>query len=145
MKYNKAVSSSRRKNRKAHFTAPSNKRRRIMSAPLSKDLKQKYNVNNIPVRKDDEVEVVRGTYKGREGKITDVYRKKYVIYVDKVTREKPNGQTVKIGIHPSKVVIKRLKLDKDRKSILDRRAKKPTDKYEEKFTESDVSSMSTLD
>ena len=45
----------------------------------------------MPVRKDDEVEIVRGTYKGREGKITDVYRKKYTIYIEKITREKANG------------------------------------------------------
>lgn len=28
-----------------------------MSAPLSKELKQKYNVRRIPIRKDDEVQV----------------------------------------------------------------------------------------
>jgi len=76
MKFNPNVSSSRRKSRKAHFTAPSSERRIIMSAPLNSDLKQKYNVRSIPVRKDDEVQVVRGTYKGREGKIIQVYRKK---------------------------------------------------------------------
>ena len=56
------VSSSRRKSRKAHFTASSTERRTIMSAPLSKDLVAKYNVRSMPVRKDDEVLVVRGTY-----------------------------------------------------------------------------------
>lgn len=35
-------------------------------------------------------------------------------------REKSNGQSVPLGIHPSKVVITKLKLDKDRESILDR-------------------------
>lgn len=39
-----AVSSSRRKSRKAHFNAPSSVRRVIMSAPLSKELREKYNV-----------------------------------------------------------------------------------------------------
>lgn len=38
------VSSSRRKSRKAHFSAPSSIRRNIMSAPLSKELREKYNV-----------------------------------------------------------------------------------------------------
>lgn len=54
---NKLVTSSRRKQRKAHFNAPSHIRRRIMSAPLSKDLRQKYGVRSIPIRKDDEVQV----------------------------------------------------------------------------------------
>jgi len=36
------------------------------------------------VRKDDEVMIVRGSHKGREGKIVQVYRKKWVIYVERV-------------------------------------------------------------
>ncbi len=43
------------------------------------------------MRKDDEVSVVRGTYKGREGKIVQVYRKKWVIHIERITREKVNG------------------------------------------------------
>ena len=38
------VSSSRRKSRKAHFSAPSSVRRKIMSSSLAKDLRGKYNV-----------------------------------------------------------------------------------------------------
>ncbi|CAK7324780.1 unnamed protein product, partial [Dovyalis caffra] len=123
MKYNPRVSSSRRKNRKAHFTAPSSVRRILMSAPLSTDLRQKYNVRSMPVRKDDEVQVVRGTYKGREGKVVQVYRRKWVIHIERITREKVNGSTVNVGINPSKVVVTKLRLDKDRKSLLDRKAK----------------------
>ncbi|KAJ1839369.1 60S ribosomal protein L26A, partial [Coemansia sp. RSA 486] len=58
-----------RKSRKAHFTAPSHIRRRLMSSSLSKDLRKKYEVRAIPVRKGDEVIVTRGQYKGREGKV----------------------------------------------------------------------------
>lgn len=57
---------------------------------------------------------MRGKYKGREGKVTQVYRKKWVIHVDRVIRDKSNGATAPIGIHPSKVVITTIKLDKDR-------------------------------
>lgn len=76
---------------------------------------------SIPIRKDDEVLVVRGSYKGREGKVVQVYRKKWVIHIERVHREKVNGATVPIGIHPSNVVITKLKLDKDRKNILSRK------------------------
>ncbi|KAK0379975.1 ribosomal protein L24 [Colletotrichum cuscutae] len=119
-KVNQNISSSRRKSRAAHFGAPSSTRRVIMSAPLSKELREKYNVRSIPVRKDDEVTIVRGANKGREGKVTSVYRLKYVIHVERVTREKTSGQSVPLGIHPSNVVINKLKLDKDRESILER-------------------------
>ncbi|KAK4455444.1 translation protein SH3-like domain-containing protein [Podospora aff. communis PSN243] len=117
---NKTLHSSRRKSRKAHFSAPSSVRRTIMSAPLSKELREKYNVRSIPIRKDDEVMIVRGLNKEKEGKVTSVYRLKYVIHVERVTREKATGQSVPLGIHPSNVVITKLKLDKDREAILER-------------------------
>lgn len=53
-----------------------------------------------------------------------VYRKKWVIHVDRVHVEKSNAATAPIGIHPSNVVITTLKLDKDRKAILERKGRK---------------------
>jgi large subunit ribosomal protein L26e len=82
-----------------------------------------YQVRSIPLRKDDEVVIKRGSNKGREGKITACYRLKYVIHVERVTREKTNGQSVPIGIAASKVEVTKLKLDKDRENILERIAK----------------------
>ncbi|KAL9061294.1 MAG: hypothetical protein Q9162_000168 [Coniocarpon cinnabarinum] len=113
---------SRRKSRKEYFTAPSSRRRVIMSAPLSKELRDKHNVKSIPLRKDDEVVIMRGSNKGREGKITACYRLKYVIHIERLTREKSNGQSVPIGVAPSKVQVTKLKLDKDRENILERKA-----------------------
>ncbi|KAG2184848.1 hypothetical protein INT43_000761 [Umbelopsis isabellina] len=116
------VSSSRSKSRKAHFQAPSSIRRKIMSASLSKELREEHKARSIPVRKDDEVMVVRGSFKGREGKVVQVYRKKWVIHIDRVTREKVNGASVPIGVHPSNVVVTKIKLDNDRKAILSRKS-----------------------
>ena len=42
------------------------------------------------------------------------------MHVERVTREKSNGQSVPIGIAPSKVEITKLKTDKDREKILER-------------------------
>ncbi|KAL6086661.1 hypothetical protein STEG23_020968 [Scotinomys teguina] len=92
--------------------------------PFSKELRQKYNVRSMPIRKDAEVELVRGHYKGQQiGIVVQVYRKKYTIYTEQVQCEKANGTTVHVGIHPCNVVITRLKLDKDQKKILQRKAK----------------------
>merc|ERR1719264_1466733 len=121
MKHASAVASSRRKSRKAHYNADSSQRRKIMSASLSKELQAKYNVRSVPVRKDDEVMVVRGIYKNREGKVIACYRRKYVINVERITRDKANGAQVNVGIQPSNCIITKLKLDKDRKAILDRK------------------------
>ncbi|KAK9385692.1 60S ribosomal protein [Lipomyces mesembrius] len=124
MKISKDVSSSRSKSRKAHFAAPSSVKRVIMSAPLSKELREKYKVRSVPIRKDDEISVVRGSYKGKEGKVTQVYRLKYVIQVEKLTKDKVDGSSVPVSVHPSKVVITKLKLDKDREGLLTRKAVK---------------------
>merc|ERR1712216_243176 len=110
MKLNKNVSSSSKKQRKRHFTAPSHIRRKLMAAPLSKDLRSKYGVKNIPIRKDDEVQVVRGHYKGQQvGKVVQCYRKKFCVYIERIQREKANGASVYVGIHPSKVCIVKLR------------------------------------
>jgi large subunit ribosomal protein L26e len=82
---------------------------------------------------------VRGSNKGREGKVTSVYRLKYaststavrslfisplvhILTGAAVVREKSNGQAVPIPIAASKVVITKLKLDKDREQILERKS-----------------------
>lgn len=46
----------------------------------------------MPIRKDDEVSIVRGQFKGRDGKVVTVYRKKWVIHIERITREKVNGE-----------------------------------------------------
>ena len=71
-------------------------------------------IRSLPIRKDDEVLVVRGSSKGSEGKVVQVYRKKLVIHVERLQREKVNGQTVPVPVHPSNVVITKIKVDKDR-------------------------------
>jgi large subunit ribosomal protein L26e len=46
----------------------------------------------MPIRKDDEVLVVRGHYKGQQvAKVVQVYRKKFEIYIERIQREKANG------------------------------------------------------
>jgi len=145
MKYSTSVSGSRRKSRKAHFSAPSSVRRKIMSSPLSSELKTKHGVRAVPIRKDDEVTVVRGSFKGREGKVVQVYRKKWVIHIERITREKVNGATVNVGVDPSKVVITKLKLDKDRKALLERKMGNGAEKGKGKFTEDEVKAMQDVD
>jgi large subunit ribosomal protein L26e len=76
-----------------------------MSAPLSKEMRTKFAVKSLPIRINDEVKVTRGTHKGKEGKVVSVYRKKYVIHIERVQREKSNGASVPVGVDASKVEI----------------------------------------
>ena len=86
----------------------------------------------MPVVKGDKVKVLRGNYKGKEGKVVEVYRKKWVIHIEGITRAKVNGSSAKVGIDASKVEITELKLNKDRKDILERKSQAKTQKYTEK-------------
>lgn len=111
-----------RKQRKKMYQAPQHNRYRRFSTPLSSALKLSHNTNSVPVRTGDTVRVMRGDYKGFEGKVNRVDRSKYRIFVEGVSTEKVDGSTVLIPIHPSKVTITQLNLDdKRRKEILKRK------------------------
>ena len=111
------------KQRKRLYQASINERHRRFSAPLSSKLKESHNTNSLPLRNGDTVMIMRGDRKGSEGKITQIDRKNYRIFVEGATREKVDGTNIPVPIHPSKVMITRLNLDdKWRKKILERKA-----------------------
>lgn len=51
------------------------------------------------------------------------------------------GATVQVGIDPSKCVITKLKMDKDRKKIMDRKTKASAEKGKGKFTDAEVAKL----
>lgn len=110
------------KQRKRLYQAHLNERYRRFSAPLSSKLKDSHGTGSVPVRNGDTVMIMRGDRKGSEGKVTQIDRKKYRIFVEGATREKVDGTQTPVPIHPSKVMITRLNLDdKWRKKILKRK------------------------
>ncbi len=112
------------KARKALFEAPLHRRHKIMSVHLSRELREKYGCRSLPVRVGDTVLVMRGDFKGVEGKVIRVDRKKFKVYIDAVVRKRSDGTDVHVPIHYSNLVITKLDLSDDwRKKVLDRRAK----------------------
>lgn len=112
------------KQRKMLFQAPNHIRYKHFAAPLSPELKASRQVRSLPVRSGDTVRIMRGDHKGFEGKVTRVDRRKYRIYIEGLTREKVDGTTISVPIHPSKVMIANLNLeDKWRKQVLERKSK----------------------
>jgi len=112
------------KQRKMLFTAPAHIRHKLMAAPLSPELLAQRGVKTLPVRKGDTIRIVRGDHKGFEGKVSRVDLKHFRVYLEGLTREKVDGKTVFVALHPSKIMIRNLNLDdKERKAVLDR--KKP--------------------
>ena len=116
------VSSSRRVQRKYALGAPSSVKRKLMSCHLNKSLRDQYKIRSLPIKRGDEVKILKGKGKGKSGKVVQVYRKRNCIYVDKVQREKQNGQTVFIPIKPYYCVVEKLLINKDRSKTIERNA-----------------------
>ena len=121
VKTNPFVSSQARKVRKAFFNASKDDKHVALSAPLSKELQETHGIKRLPIRRDDEVRIVRGKFPDREGRVTAVKLSTMRILIDQVQFEKVNGQQVPVPIHPSNVVITKLKMDKHRKELIERR------------------------
>lgn len=112
-----------RKQRLRLYSAPLHVRHKHFGARLSDDLKKEHKCKTLPVRKGDKVKIMRGDFKGIEGDVTEVDMKRYHIFVTGVTTAKADGTQVTRPIHPSNVMITKLKSDKERDKILKRRAK----------------------
>lgn len=100
-----------RKQRKMLYTAPLHRLAKLMSVHLSPELREKYKRRSFPVRVGDKVKILRGDFKGVEGKVIGVDRERQVVYVENVTLKKADGTTVNRPIHVSDIVITELSLD----------------------------------
>lgn len=100
-----------RKQRKYILNAPVHIKRKFMSSTLSKDLRKKHSRRSIEIRKGDEVEVMRGKFDGKTGKVTLVNMKKMKIAIEGLQTSKRDGTKVNLWFHPSKVKITTLNMD----------------------------------
>ena len=93
------------------YTATNHIRSKQLGATLSKDLREKYGKRNTRVVKGDTVRVMRGEFKGIDGKVTQISTEKSGVAVEGIKREKLKGGNVDIYIHTSNVMITGLNLD----------------------------------
>ncbi len=104
------------------FSAPLHSRHKHLSAPLSRELREKYKTRSLPVRKGDRVRVLTGDFKKLEGDIVEVDMKRGFIQVEGGAVTKADGTQVPRMIHPSNVLLLRLAEDKERARVLERRS-----------------------
>ena len=78
---------------------------------LSINLKKEYNRKSLRIVKGDSVKIMRGEYKGVEGKVEKLDTLKGRLSIEGVQREKIKGGQVKVQIHASNVRIMSLQLD----------------------------------
>jgi large subunit ribosomal protein L24 len=105
-----------RKQVKFRANAPNHIKRTFMGSTLDKPLREKYGRRNIEVRKGDEVKVMRGKFKGKQGRVGTVDIKNTRLQIDGIQRAgKAGGEKLITWFHPSKVKIIILNTDDSRR------------------------------
>jgi large subunit ribosomal protein L24 len=100
-----------KKQRKYVYNAPLHIKSKLTSCHLSKELRIKYGMRNLTPRKGDKVKIVRGQFKGKTGKISDVDIKQTRLYIEGIEVFKKDGSKSQFGIHPSKVLLTEIGTD----------------------------------
>ena len=88
----------------------------MVGAVLEESLRKQYGRKNIRVVKGDSVRIMRGEYKGVEGKVEKVNTEHATFHIEGIQREKIRGGQVKVPIHSSNVMVISLNLDDDYRS-----------------------------
>jgi large subunit ribosomal protein L24 len=112
------------KQRKAFYQAPLHKKHKLLAAHLSKELRNQWKRRSLPVRKGDEVKVMRGKFKGTTGKISKIDLKKLKVYIENIKRKKVSGEEIHIPINPSKLMIINPNMDDPKRKEVIERGKK---------------------
>jgi len=120
-KFSKHWKSSKqpRKQRKYLANAPIHLKKKLMSANLSKELRKKYGKRSLPLRKGDDVKIMRGKFRGKKGKVINVKIKKQKIGIEGIQIKKQDGSKVNVPLKASNLQILELNLeDRKRNKIL---------------------------
>ena len=104
-----------RKQRKYRAKAPLHTRKKFLSATLSKELRTKYKKRNIPIRKEDTVKIMRGTYKGKTGKVSRADYTRLKIFVEGIENIKRDGTKAPYPLDPSNLMITQLNVSDKRR------------------------------
>jgi len=112
-----------------------------MRVHLSTDLRKKHNTRTTQVRVGDKVQIMRGQFTKREGKVEKVDLKREKVYITGIEKIKKNGTKFLVSLSPSNLMIMELILkDKKRKLKLSPAAvEKPVEKAEGKNTKEKTS------
>ncbi|MBT8242552.1 MAG: 50S ribosomal protein L24 [Nitrosopumilus sp.] len=95
-----------------------------LGSALSKDLHKKYGKRSVRVIEGDSVTIVRGEFKGVDGKVAKVSTEKSSVAIEGVKKEKTKGDKFDVYIHTSNLVVTSLNSE-DKWRILKLEGKDP--------------------
>ena len=125
------TSVQRRKQRKYAYNTPLHTRRKLLGAPLAKNLRKTQHKRSLPVRTGDKVKITRGQFKGKDGKVERVDTKKIKIFITGLERIKKDGSKSLIPFHPSNLIITDLETS-DKRRLKKQSSKEPKTTKSEK-------------
>ena len=76
-----------------------------LGSALSKDLHKKYGKRSVRVIEGDHVAILRGEFKGVDGKVSKISTQKSSVAIDGVKKEKTKGEKFDVYIHTSNLVV----------------------------------------
>lgn len=76
-----------------------------IASPLSKQLSEKYHKKSARILKGDTVKILRGEFKGVDGKVSQVSIKSNGVAVEGTKKEKTKGEKFDVYTHASNVLI----------------------------------------
>ena len=131
-----------RKQRKMLYNAHLHKKRKWLSSHLAENLLLKYDKRSVSVITGDEIQVMRGSFKGHKDKVSLVNVKKQVVEVEGITTVKADGTKIAKPIHASNLLITKLNLtDRWRRQKLERGLSETTKKEIEKEAEEQIKEL----
>jgi ribosomal protein uL24 len=101
---------SPRRQRRALYSADNFERRRRMAVPLSRELRARFHVRAVPLRKGDTVRVLSGSFAGREERVAKIDRRELSITLDNVTLKTADEKLKPLALRASHLVLTRLNL-----------------------------------
>lgn len=127
-----------RKQRKYLAKAPLHIKKKLISVNLSKELRKKHGMRNIPIKKGDTVKIMKGKFKRKQGKVSEVKLKMSKIIVEGIQKTKQDSSKVNVKLQPSNLQIVELNLgDKKRLKGKEKTEAKISETKKEKVNETE--------
>ncbi|MDH3339659.1 MAG: 50S ribosomal protein L24 [Nitrosopumilus sp.] len=93
------------------YRATFHTRSKQLGSTLSKDLRKKYGKRSVRAIEGDSVTILRGEFKGVEGKISKVSTQKNSVAIEGIKKEKTKGDKFDVYIHTSNLLVTSLNTD----------------------------------
>jgi large subunit ribosomal protein L24 len=86
-------------------------RSKQLGSHLSEELQKKYGKKTVRVVEGDSIKIVRGEFKGVDGKVVNVFTQKGSVSVEGIKKEKTKGDKFDVYIHTSNLLVTGLNTD----------------------------------